>query len=156
MNEEPRVLKDTEEGTYSKYVIQTLQCPQTGSEEFQQMYKRFAKRILWMDGNVVPGAFQMNTAWYCKVPERDPVFPEHVHPEDELIGFFGGDPEHPYDLQAEIEIAIDGERRVLTKSTMVFIPGGVRHMPMRILRVDRPVFHFSIMAGQEYNGGAYE
>jgi len=39
---------------------------------------------------------------------------------------------------------------------MVFIPGGVRHMPMRILRVDRPVFHFSIMAGQEYNGGAYE
>ena len=156
MSQDDRVLRDTEEGEYSKYVIQTLQCPPTGSEEFQQMYKRFATRILWMDGNVVPGAFQMNTAWYCKVPERDPVFPGHVHPEDELIGFFGSDPDDPYNLHAEIEIAINGERRVLTKSSMVFIPGNMPHMPMRILRVDRPVFHFSIMAGQEYNGGAYE
>ena len=29
-------------------------------------------------------------------------------------------------------------------------------MPMRILRVDKPAFHFSIVAGTEYNGGAYK
>ena len=150
------MLKNTEEGKYSQYVVQTLQCPQTGDEAFQQMYSRFAKRILWMDGNVVPGAFQMNTAWYCAVPERDPIFPEHTHPEDELIGFFGSDPENPYELNAEIEVALDGERRLLTKSTMLFIPGGLPHMPRRILRVDKPVFHFSIIAGSEYNGGAYK
>ena len=96
------------DGEYGKYIVQELNNPNTGTPEFQRVYNNFAKRILWIDGNVVPGAFQMNTAWYCKVPERDPVFPEHVHPEDELIGFFGGDPDDPYNLQAEIEIAIDG------------------------------------------------
>ena len=100
----------------------------------------------------VIGAFPMNTAWYCAVPERDPIFQAHTHPEDELIGFFGSDPENPYELNAEIEVA----RRLLTKSTMLFIPGGLPHMPMRILRVDKPVFPFSIVAGSEYNGGAYK
>ena len=120
------------------------------------MYEAFSHRILWMDANVVPGAMQMNTAWYYAVPERDPVFPEHDHPEDELIGLFGSDPDDPYNLHAEIEVAIDGEKRLLTKSTLMFIPGGVPHMPMRILKVEKPVFHFSIMRGGEYNGAAYK
>ncbi len=150
------ILMNDEPGKYGKYVVQTLQAPVTGDAAFQEMYRKFASRILWMDGNVVPGAFQMNTAWYYAVPERDPVFPEHSHPEDELIGFFGSDPDDPYDLHAEIEVAIDGERRLLTRSTMMFVPGGISHMPMRILRVDRPVFHFSIVNGTEYNGGAYK
>ena len=150
------MLMNDEPGKYGKYVVQTLQAPVTGDAEFQKMYEKFSHRILWMDGNVVPGAFQMNTAWYYAVPERDPVFPEHSHPEDELIGFFGSDPDDPYDLHAEIEVAIDGERRLLTRSTLMFVPGGIPHMPMRILRVDRPVFHFSIVNGSEYNGGAYK
>lgn len=150
------MLYNDEKGEYSNYVVQDLRCPPTGDAAFTEMYKKFSHRILWMDGNVVPGAFQMNTAWYYAVPERDPVFPGHVHDEDELIGFFGGDPDDPYELHAEIEIAINGEKRRLTRSTLVFIPGGTPHMPMRILRVDKPVFHFSIVAGAEYNGGAYK
>lgn len=151
------MLKNKEKGEYSSYIVQDLQYPEgMSSPEFQAMYDRFAKRILWMDGNVVPGAFQMNTAWYCNVPEKDPIFPEHVHPDDELIGFFGSDPNDPYELHAEIEVAINGERRILTRSTMIFVPGNMPHMPMRILRVDKPVFHFSIMTGGEYNGAAYK
>ena len=150
------MLMNTDPGKYSSYVIQDLQAPVTGDAAFQEMYRKFSHRILWMDGNVVPGAFQMNTAWYYAVPERDPVFPEHVHPEDELIGFFGSDPDDPYELHAEIEVAINGEKRLLTRSTMIFIPGNMPHMPMRILKVDRPVFHFSIMRGGEYNGAAYQ
>ena len=142
-------------GEYGKFFVQN--SPGPGMDpEFKKIYDKFAHRILWMDGNVVPGAFQMNTAWYYAVPERDPVFPEHVHPEDELIGFFGSDPDDPYELHAEIEVAINGEKRLLTRSTMIFIPGNMPHMPMRILKVDRPVFHFSIMRGGEYNGAAYQ
>ena len=91
------------EGEYGKYIVQDLQTPPNMyNEEFAKMYEKFSHRILWMDGNVVPGAFQMNTAWYYAVPERDPVFEEHVHDYDELIGFFGSDPEHPYDLGADV------------------------------------------------------
>ena len=90
------------EGEYGKYIVQELNAPTTGTPEFQEIYNRFAKRILWIDGNTVPGAFQMNTSWYKKVPELNPIFEEHSHDSDELIGFFGSDPENPYDLGAEI------------------------------------------------------
>lgn len=142
-------------GKYGHYIVQELSDPNTGTPEFQEMYKKFSKRILWIDGKVVPGAFQMNTAWYHSVPEWDPVFEGHAHDSDELIGFFGSDPEDPYNLHAEIEVAIDGEKHLLTKSTLIFVPANMPHMPMRILKVDRPVFHFSVVTSPTYGGEAY-
>ncbi|MCF0141013.1 MAG: hypothetical protein HUJ78_03200 [Mogibacterium sp.] len=150
------MLFNAEKGKYDGYIVQELHDPHDGNPDFQAMYSKFAERILWIDEDLVPGAFQMNTAWYHSVPENDPVFPEHSHDEDEIIGFFSSDPMNPYDLGAEIEVAINGERRVLTRSTILFIPGNIPHMPLRILSVERPVFHFSIMRGGSYNGGAYE
>ena len=144
------------EGSYGSYIVQDLKCPENGSPEFREMYRKFSRRILWIDSDNVPGAFQMNTAWYHSVPERDPVFDEHSHDSDELIGFFGSDPEHPYDLGAEIEVSINGERHLLTKSSLIFVPANMPHMPMRILKVDRPVFHFSVVTGGKYGGEAYK
>lgn len=141
----------------SKYIIQELHDPNPGTPEFQAMYKKFAKRILWMDSNEVEGAFQMNTAWYFAVPEKDPVFEEHVHGSDELIGFFGSDPNDPYDLGGELEVTIDGETTRITNTCMIFIPGDVPHMPLSIKRVDRPIFHFSVLMDKQYDGvGAYK
>lgn len=150
------VYQNNEGGEYSKYIVQDLQAPVTGTPEFQEMYKKFSNRILWIDGNITPGAFQMNTAWYYAVPEKDPVFEGHSHNSPELIGFFSSDPENPYDLGAEIEVAINGERHLLTKSTLMFVPANMPHMPMRILKVDRPVFHFSVVTSPEYGGEAYK
>ena len=71
---------DNNGGEYGQYFIQELKEPANmGTPEFRELYKHFAKRILWMDSNVCEGAFQMNTAWYFAVPERDPIFTEHVH-----------------------------------------------------------------------------
>lgn len=140
-------------GEYGKYFVQTLQCPSNmGTPEYQELYRKFSHRILWMDGNVVPGAFQMNTAWYYAVPQRDPIFEEHSHPYCELLGFFGSDPEDPYDLHAEMIFTLGGEEHRLTRSTMIFIPENLPHNPMRILRVDKPMFHFSIVPNSTYDG----
>ncbi len=144
------------EGEYGKYIVQDLHEPDMGSEEFTAMYRKFSNRILWIDNNVVPGAFQMNTAWYYAVPERDPVFEEHVHEYDELIGFIGSNPEDKHDLGAVIELELNGEKHTLTKSSMIFVPAGMSHMPLSIKKVDRPIFHFSIVTGPEYIGGAYK
>lgn len=139
-------------GEFAKYFVQT--SPGPGMDpEFKKIYDKFAHRILWMDGNVVPGAFQMNTAWYCKVPERDPIFTEHMHEDtSELIGFFSSDESDPYDLGGKIEFSIEGEPHLLTRSTMIFVPAGLRHNPMRILEVNRPIFHFSIVMKDKYDG----
>jgi hypothetical protein len=140
----------------SQYVVTQLKDPPMPSEDFRQMYEKFAKRILWMDGNVVPGAFQMNTAWYFAVPEKSPVFEEHSHDCDEIIGFIGSNPDDPYNLNAELEVWVNGERHVLTSSTMIFVPAGLKHMPLEINRVDKPVFHFSVVVNSEYDKGAYK
>jgi len=138
-------------GEHAKAFVQELQTPPgLLTPDFEKIYNNFAQRILWMDGNVVPGAFQMNTAWYHSVPERDPIFPEHEHPYDEIIGFFSNDPENPYDLGAEIDFAVDGEMHKITKSTLLFVKGGQSHGPMHIKKVDRPVFHFSVVMNTEY------
>ena len=139
-----------------KYLIQELHDPNMGSPEFQEMYKKFSNRILWIDSKVVPGAFQMNTAWYYAVPEKNPVFEEHVHDYDEMIGFFGSNPDEPYNLNAEIVAGIDGEMHTITRSSLIFIPAGMPHMPLSLNRVDRPIFHFSVVMNPEYSDGAYK
>lgn len=147
------IYENNEGGKYAANFVQTLQYPEgMSTPEFTKIYEMFANRILWMDGNVCPGAFQMNTAWYCAVPERDPIFTEHSHPYCELIGFFGSNPADPYNLNGEIVFAIDGEEHRLTRSTLIFIPENVPHNPMHINRVDTPIFHFSIVPNPTYNG----
>ena len=144
------------EGEKGKYILQELHDPNMGTPEYQAMYKKLSKRILWIDNNVVPGSFQMNTAWYHDIPEKNPVFEEHVHEYDELIGFFGSNPEDPYDLGAELEVTIDGETHILTRTSLIFCPAGMKHMPLKFNRIDRPIFHFSVVVGPEYNGAAYK
>jgi hypothetical protein len=140
------------EGEYGRLIVQNLQEPSSITPEFRELYKKFAKRVLWIDDNVVPGAFQMNTAWYCSVPPRDPLFEEHVHEYDELIGFFSGDHENPNDLGATIEVTINGEEHIIDRSSIIFIPAGMKHMPLRLTKVDRPIFHFSVVMSPEYSG----
>jgi hypothetical protein len=136
----------------SRYIVQELHEPGIISEDFKGLYAAFAKRILWIDGNEVPGAFQMNTAWYKKAQPRDPLFEEHTHDYDEIIGFFGCDPESPYDLHATIELALDGNVHLIDRTSLIFVPGGMRHNPLRLLRVDQPIFHFSVVTNPEYSG----
>lgn len=141
------------DGEYGKYITQTLQAPErVMSGEFAEIYKQWGQRLLWMDANVVPGAFQMNTTWYVNAPDMRPLagHGEHVHDFDELIGFLGSDYTDPYDLGAVIEIGINGELHRLTKSSIIFMPGGLKHLPLSILELHRPVLHFSISMSPYY------
>ena len=149
----PKVYDNNQGGEYGKNFVQELQAPaDLMPPDFTKIYEKFANRILWIDSNVCEGAFQMNTAWYFDVPERDPIFPEHKHDHDELIGFFGSNPDEPYELNGVIEFAINGEMHRLTKSTMIWVPSDATHNPMRILEVRKPIFHFSIVMNPLYTG----
>ena len=137
------------EGKYGKYYVTELKAPEFPAE-FLQRYKQFGTRVRWLDGNVVPGAFQMNVSWYHHAME-EPIFAEeHFHPNDELVGFFGSDPEHPDELGGIVEFTMDGETHRLTKSCMVFVPGGIKHLPLKLVEVNKPIFHFSICIASEY------
>lgn len=135
------------EKDYSKYVVTELKAP-AFRPEFIAEYKTFAKRVLWMDKNVVPGAFQMNVSWYCKPKNHAPV--PHVHDVDEIIGFFGGNADDPYNLNGEVEFWMEDQQFIINKSTYFFAPAGMKHCPLIIRHVDRPIFHFSIVTGGTY------
>ncbi len=135
------------ESKYSKYVVTELKPPDFPAE-FNEMYRKFAERILWMDNTVAPGAFQMNCSWYLKPSVRGTG--AHVHDVDEILGFFSNDDKNPYDLGGEIEISLEGEKHAFNRSAMIFIPAGMKHCPLVITKVDRPIFHFSTVTSGRY------
>ena len=146
---------NNESGTYAANIVQDAAGAPVMDAAFKQIYDKFAQRICWIDGQVVPGSFQMNTSWYHSTPAIDPIFAEHSHPGAEILGFFGTDSENPSELDADIEVIIDGEAHSVTRSTLVFFPPNVPHA-LRILRVGKPIFHFSVVTDGTYNGAAYK
>lgn len=136
------------ETKYGKYIINTLQMPES-KQKIASEYSKYAKRILWLDDQVVEGAFHMNTAWYLKSASTLEDTP-HTHDSDEIIGFFGNNPEDPYDLGGEIEIWLEDEQHIITKTSLLFIPAGMKHCPLVLRRVNRPIFHFTVVPGGQY------
>ena len=136
------------ESKYGKYIVSELKIPEE-KKRIAADYSKYATRILWLDENVLEGAFHMNTAWYLKAAATLEDVP-HTHDSDEIIGFFGGNPQDPYDLGGEIEIWLEEEQHILTRTCMIFVPAGMRHCPLIIRRVDRPIFHFTTVPGGRY------
>jgi hypothetical protein len=77
----------------------------------------------------------------------------HAHDFDEVITFFGTNLEDPHDLCGEIELWLEDEQHIITKSCIVFVPRGMKHGPLIIRRVDRPIFHFAAGPGSVYIKG---
>ena len=71
---------------YGKYIVTELKIPEE-KQKIAAEYSKYATRILWMDDNVVEGAFHMNTAWYLK-SATTLEDTSHTHDTDEIIGFF--------------------------------------------------------------------
>lgn len=142
---------------YGKYIVRDLTYPKRFTPEFNAAYATWAKRILWLDDDVVEGAFQINCSWYCKPPEvKTGEAYAHIHDCDEIIGFFGSNYEKPYDLGAEIEFWIEDEPHIINSSALIFVPKGMKHCPLILKKVDRPIFHFSTVTSSHYTSTRVE
>ena len=136
------------ESKYGKYIVTDLKTD--FSAEFNAQYAKWATRILWMDDKVVEGAFQMNVSWYLKPQTGQKPLEAHTHDAGEIIGFFGNNHEDPYDLGGEVEFWLEDEQHMITRSCLIFVPAGMKHCPLILTRVDRPIFHFSTVTSGEY------
>jgi quercetin dioxygenase-like cupin family protein len=133
---------------YQKYIVDTVDVP----EAYEIMHGRRPgqdkSRIAWLDDSVIQGAFYLSARWYAK-PTGDRN-ENHHHDFDEVLGFIGSDWEKPGELNGEVELWLEDEKYILTKSCVVFIPKGLRHLPLRVLKVDRPIMHFSMAPEGNY------
>jgi hypothetical protein len=115
------------------------------------------QRVLSLDGDVIKGAFYMETAWFLPGdwPKKtgslkDRTIGEHAHNYDEVIAWIGSNPKDKYNLNGEVELWIDGKQNILTKSFLVFIPAGTKHGPINIRKIKKPMFHFTAGMGKKY------
>jgi hypothetical protein len=147
---------------YGKYIVDKLIQP-TEEPDWNPPVSAAGKgkggRVLYLDNKIVPGAFYMETVWIMPRPSLSPEQREaaikrgpgsHAHEYDEVIAFFGTDHDDPHDLGAEVELWLGEEKHIITKTSLVFIPAGLKHCPLIFLKVAKPVFHYTTGPGKMY------
>ena len=137
------------ERKYQKYILTEVKLPENIQKRADKYAKR-ATRILWLEDFVIKGAPSIICSWYWKATETEGT-PAHIHEFDEVIGFIGSDPDNPHDLCGEVEFWMEDEKYILTKSCLIFIPKGLRHCPLRVIKVDRPMFFLAVSISNKYD-----
>jgi hypothetical protein len=136
---------------YGKYIITELK------KKFYSPYEATVRpedqtEVLFLDDDVIKGAFVVECVWFwperAKKAESD-VEP-HKHDYDEVLAIFGTNLEDPHDLCGELELWLEDEKHIITKSALIFIPKGLQHGPIRFTRLEKPVFHFAISLSKKY------
>ena len=140
-----------------KYFVTELRDVVEGAPWSPVFADNEARRVLSLDGDIIKGAFYMETAWFLPGdwPEKtgsrqDRTIGAHTHNYDEVIAWVGTDPDDRYNLNGEIEIWIDGKQNIIDRSFLAFVPAGIEHGPINIRRVDKPMFHFTAGMGKKY------
>jgi hypothetical protein len=115
------------------------------------MDPKFFKRMTVVDKDTVKGGkFYCETSWILPGFGTQPLPPgkkgnyweEHTHDFGELLCFYGFNYDNIMDLGAEIEYWIEGKKYIIKESFTSFIPAGVKHGPLSIRNVTRPIVHF--------------
>ncbi len=143
-----------DKSVWGKNIIYTPQPPPAVPREttnLGEQPKDMVKQITYLDAEVLPGAYYTETSW-LRTAYPDKVWvTEHAHDWDEVFGLYGSDPDNPYELNGEIELWIDGEQHLITKSCLIFIPKGVKHCPLILRRIDKPIFFFTTGPSKDYS-----
>ena len=133
---------------YEKYIVTELKAPEW-RVNLRKGKPKIGDLTLWLDDDVVKGACHVECTWMW--PGVNLInHGAHTHEYDEIVGFFGSKQEDTHDLCGEIEWWLGDEKYILTKSCMIFVPKGLQHAPLIVHRVDKPIFHFTIMHTPRY------
>ncbi|MDD5701785.1 MAG: hypothetical protein PHU23_07010 [Dehalococcoidales bacterium] len=110
---------------------------------------RFAPRLKFFAGDYF-GEKNCSILWNCIKEPFTMVEEAHAHDFDQYLSFFGGDSSNIKDFGALIDFTIDGEKHTITSTTVVHIPAGVMHCPLRFVRVDKPVIFMNVAMTPQY------
>jgi hypothetical protein len=104
--------------------------------------------LIRIDGEILDGAFTLGAKWFWPIPippiplaERSIGIEPHKHDYEEVLVHFGTNWEDPSDLGAELELWIEDEKHIITKSCLIVLPKGLKHGPIGFNRIDSPVYH---------------
>jgi hypothetical protein len=154
------VFENMAKSKYSRYVISELKLASKLSASRQGPNPYYIPKIgeggriqlLYSDKEIFENGLYAECVWLMpggSLPWSAEPTP-HSHDFDEVITFVGSNVEDPYNLGGEIEMWLEDEPQLLTRSSLLFIPRGMKHCPLIIKRVDRPIFHTAMGTGGLY------
>jgi hypothetical protein len=80
------------------------------------------------------------------------AMPEHAHDWGEVFGFIGtGGRCNTGDMGGEIEFWLGGEKYLIAKSSLVWVPPGLKHCPIQFNRIDHPCILFTLGMTRKYS-----
>lgn len=74
----------------------------------------------------------------------------HYHKFPIIMGFIGSDSKDIYDFDAEIEFYIDGEKQIITNTSIVTVPPETPHCPLIFKRIGKPVVFLEVHLTDKY------
>ncbi len=81
--------------------------------------------------------------WNCITKPRSMLDP-HTHEFDEIFHFFGADASDISDFQAVVDFHMGDEIYTFDKPTIVYVPAGVKHAPINIKVVKKPIIFMNV------------
>ena len=109
---------------------------------------RQSPTMTFMSSKQIPEAnYYIELGWIYEMPKPNPHIHEHVHPYDEIVLHWGGNPELPQVLGGEIEFYIGGQPITFNTTTGIYIPAGVPHGPLTWKKFEFPHIEMAFMLG---------
>jgi len=129
------------ETKYGKYIVRGSNPNET----------RVSRKIAGIDDARIPGSFHFVFTWVHPWEASNKTHGPHVHPVPELLGYFGSDPNNPFDLGAELDIYMgeEMEKHTFNQSSLIYIPPNLPHAPIVIKKMERPyIFIYTMPSGK--------
>jgi hypothetical protein len=158
-------------GKYDGYICTTLHkrhmlpgpTPEQRDELAADGLRIRMEHVLWMDSDVIPGAYYGESTWIWprsyagqvtddelarRTTPGKPMFP-HDHSFPEILSWWGSDPDHPEDTSA-MSMIMGDEEIPLDTSWIAYVPAGMIHMPKMTPGgkvTNKPVCHWTFGPG---------
>ncbi len=113
----------------------------------------YAEKRIWMEARDMEGFNACFSFGFVKKPSTfHPLEGAIVHPYDECLVFEGTKSDDILDLGAEVSVELGEEREehVFTDPSVVLIPKGTPHGQVKVRKLDRPIAHYTIGLGPDY------
>ncbi len=145
---------------YGRYIVTEDLMPPQPAEAVKAMEEQAKEgrildrtMLLGIQDSIVPGCSLFagcEILWGLRGGKPVSIEIPHSHDFDEVIGFGGTNRNYPRDLGGEIEFQIGGEKHIITKTCLIFVPKGVVHCPVTFNRIDTPIFMFEAANNAAY------
>ncbi len=146
------------ETKYGKYILSKDMMP--GQPEVDRLIAAQAAEgrtidrtlLLGIQDAIVKGAFFVGCEIIWGLTGNGPVTIEepHAHEFDEIVGFIGTNRATPRSLNGEIEFWLDDEPHIITETSLIYIPAGLKHCPVYFRKVNTPIAMFESAPNMGY------